>query len=78
MRFSDLFIGDVFKAYGGIFQKLPTIATAGLSDANAINTIACRPAFFGPTVSVELVRRGDFEDLAGHLKMLIVGSTTLA
>ena len=75
MRFSDLCIGDIFRAYGGVFQKLPTMGTPELADANAFNTVACRPAFFGPTVSVELVQRGDFDNLAENLKRLIVGCT---
>jgi hypothetical protein len=73
MRFSDLCIGDIFRAYGGVFQKLPSMGTPELSEANAFNTVARRPAFFGPTVSVELVERGDFENLAVTLKALITG-----
>lgn len=75
MHFSDLCIGDIFTAYGGVFQKLPSMGTPELSDANAFNTVARRPAFFGPTVSVELVKRGDFENLAENLKTLITGCT---
>ena len=75
MRFCDLCIGDIFRAYGGVFQKLPTVGTSELCDANAINTAACSPAFFGPTVSVELVQRGDFDNLAENLRTLIAGSS---
>ena len=68
VRFSELQVGDVFKAYGDKYQKLPAFATVELPEANAINTVAWRAAFFGPTVAVQFVRRARLMGPFGHLE----------
>jgi hypothetical protein len=59
MTFSELQAGDVFMAHGAMFQKLPWIMAAELPDANAINIVTRRPAFFGATVAVEFMKHDD-------------------
>ena len=53
MRFSELRVGDIFKAYGATFVKLPVILSTDLPGANAVNALTGQLACFGATVPVE-------------------------
>lgn len=69
MTFSDLEPGDIFEAFGLTFQKSRSvILTLELPGANAINIHTGRPAFFGATVPVLLLRRGELELFDRHMR----------
>lgn len=61
MRFSDLRVGDFFRAHGATFLKLPKVVAVDLPDANAINAITGQLACFGPTVPIEFACGGELE-----------------
>ena len=53
MRFSQLHVGDFFRAHGDTYLKLPQVVKVELPGANAINAVTGQLAFFGLTVPVE-------------------------
>ena len=73
MEFVELQAGDVFKAHGAEFQKLPAIRAMELADANAININTRQLAFFGESVPVEYLERGD-ADLNGRRLLRLLAS----
>jgi hypothetical protein len=71
MRFFDLRTGDFFEAHGATFQKLPALRAPDLPEVNAINMATRRLAFFGATVPVDFVKRGDLDLDGGKLQLLV-------
>ena len=61
-KFSTLQNGDIFEAYGKLFQKMPKVMTGDSSYRNATNLTTRQLVFFGPTVPVDYVEHSDLKN----------------
>ena len=68
MRFSQLHVGDFFRAHGDMYLKLPQMVKVELPGANAINAVTGRLACFGLTVPIEYALAKELEQHNGRLQ----------
>ncbi len=68
MRFSQLRVGDFFRAYGDMYLKLPQVTRGELPGANAINAVTGQLACFGLTVPIEYTLAKQLEQHNGRLR----------